>query len=236
MNIEQFLTDKVAAAVSTLYGNAGAPLQIQKTRKEFEGDYTLVVFPLLKASRKSPEATATEIGEYLVANTPEIKAFNVIKGFLNLSLDSAFWAARFREVAANDTFGQAAPTGRTVMIEYSSPNTNKPLHLGHIRNNLLGYSVAQILKANGNKVIKVNLVNDRGIHTGVNGFHGRRLHRIKPVPFLTAPSVGRDRHATHQNSGAERRRQLLHPLVHSLSSLSAAFGTFCPKAPPLLMV
>ena len=124
----------------------------------------LVVFPLLKASRKSPEATATEIGEYLVANTPEIKAFNVIKGFLNLSLDSAFWAARFREVAANDTFGQAAPTGRTVMIEYSSPNTNKPLHLGHIRNNLLGYSVAQILKANGNKVIKVNLVNDRGIH------------------------------------------------------------------------
>ena len=93
MNIEQFLTDKVAAAVSTLYGNAGAPLQIQKTRKEFEGDYTLVVFPLLKASRKSPEATATEIGEYLVANTPEIKAFNVIKGFLNLSLDSAFWAA-----------------------------------------------------------------------------------------------------------------------------------------------
>ena len=164
MNIEQFLTDKVAAAVSTLYGNAGAPLQIQKTRKEFEGDYTLVVFPLLKASRKSPEATATEIGEYLVANTPEIKAFNVIKGFLNLSLDSAFWAARFREVAANDTFGQAAPTGRTVMIEYSSPNTNKPLHLGHIRNNLLGYSVAQILKANGNKVIKVNLVNDRGIH------------------------------------------------------------------------
>lgn len=99
-----------------------------------------------------------------MANTPEIKAFNVIKGFLNLSLDSAFWAARFREVAANDTFGQAAPTGRTVMIEYSSPNTNKPLHLGHIRNNLLGYSVAQILKANGNKVIKVNLVNDRGIH------------------------------------------------------------------------
>jgi len=160
MNIEQFLTDKVAAAVSTLYGNAGAPLQIQKTRKEFEGDYTLVVFPLLKASRKSPEATATEIGEYLVANTPEIKAFNVIKGFLNLSLDSAFWAARFREVAANDTFGQAAPTGRTVMIEYSSPNTNKPLHLGHIRNNLLGYSVAQILKANGNKVIKVNLIDN----------------------------------------------------------------------------
>ena len=164
MNIEQFLTDKVAAAVSTLYGNAGAPLQIQKTRKEFEGDYTLVVFPLLKASRKSPEATATEIGEYLVANTPEIKAFNVIKGFLNLSLDSAFWTARFREVAANDTFGQAAPTGRTVMIEYSSPNTNKPLHLGHVRNNLLGFSLSQILKACGYRVVKTNIVNDRGIH------------------------------------------------------------------------
>lgn len=164
MNIEQFLTDKVTAAVNALYGDTQAPLQIQKTRKEFEGDYTLVVFPLLKASRKSPEATATQIGEYLVANIPEIKAFNVIKGFLNLSLDSEFWGARFQEIAANDTFGQAAPTGRTVMIEYSSPNTNKPLHLGHIRNNLLGYSVARILQANGNKVIKVNLVNDRGIH------------------------------------------------------------------------
>ena len=162
---EDFVSQAVAGAVEALYGKQdGEQLQIQKTRREFEGDYTLVTFPLLRRSRKSPEATAAEIGEYLTAHVPEIKAFNVIKGFLNLSLDDAFWAARFAEIAADDAFGQAPATGRTVMIEYSSPNTNKPLHLGHIRNNLLGYSVAQILKANGHDVIKVNLVNDRGIH------------------------------------------------------------------------
>lgn len=164
MNIEQHLAQAAAEAVHALYGAENLPLQIQKTRREFEGDYTLVVFPLLKASRKGPEATAAEIGEYLTARHAEVAAFNVIKGFLNLSLSGAFWAARFAEIAADETFGQAAPTGRTVMIEYSSPNTNKPLHLGHIRNNLLGYSVAQILQANGHRVIKANLVNDRGIH------------------------------------------------------------------------
>lgn len=165
MNIETFLSEAVRRAAEALYGpSEGEPLQIQKTRREFEGDYTLVVFPLLRRSRKSPEATAAEIGEWLTANVPEIEAFNVIKGFLNLSFGGSFWAARFAEVAADPEFGQAAPSGRTVMIEYSSPNTNKPLHLGHIRNNLLGYSVAQILAANGHKVIKANLVNDRGIH------------------------------------------------------------------------
>ena len=165
MNIETFISDAVRRSVEALYGElSGEQLQIQKTRREFEGDYTLVTFPLLRRSRKSPEATATEIGEYMTAHVPEIASFNVIKGFLNLSLDGAFWAARFEEIAADDHFGQAAPTGRTVMIEYSSPNTNKPLHLGHIRNNLLGYSVAQILAANGHTVIKANLVNDRGIH------------------------------------------------------------------------
>ena len=165
MNIETFISDAVRRSVEALYGELGDELlQIQKTRREFEGDYTLVTFPLLRRSRKSPEATATEIGEYMAANVPEIASFNVIKGFLNLSLDSAFWAARFAEVAADERFGQAPATGRTVMVEYSSPNTNKPLHLGHIRNNLLGYSVAQILKANGHTVIKANLVNDRGIH------------------------------------------------------------------------
>jgi len=165
MKIENFISDVAARAVEALYGKSeGEQLQIQKTRKEFEGDYTLVVFPLLRRSRKSPEATAAEIGEYLVANTPEIKAFNVIKGFLNLTLGASFWAERFAAIAADGSFGRAAATGRTVMIEYSSPNTNKPLHLGHIRNNLLGYSVAQILAANGHHVIKVNLVNDRGIH------------------------------------------------------------------------
>ena len=165
MNTESFISQIAASSVEALYGEVNpAHIQIQKTRKEFEGDYTLVAFPLLKLSRKSPEATATELGEHIVANNPQISAYNVIKGFLNLSIAPAFWLERFAEVAADENFGMAAPSGRTVMIEYSSPNTNKPLHLGHIRNNLLGYSVAQILKANGHNVIKVNLVNDRGIH------------------------------------------------------------------------
>ena len=165
MNIEAFISEAATRAADSLYGKAGDELlQIQKTRKEFEGDYTLVVFPLLRRSRKSPEATAMEMGEKLAADVPEIESFNVIKGFLNLTLSPAFWAARFEQMYAAGDFGQAPSTGRTIMIEYSSPNTNKPLHLGHIRNNLLGYSVARILEAAGNRVIKVNLVNDRGIH------------------------------------------------------------------------
>ena len=165
MNAENFVLQAVTASVEALYGAVDkSQLQLQKTRKEFEGDFTLVTFPLLKLSRKSPEATANEIGEHIVANTPQISSFNVIKGFLNLVLAPAFWAECFKEIAAAENYGDAAPSGRTIMIEYSSPNTNKPLHLGHIRNNLLGYSVAQILKANGHNVIKVNLVNDRGIH------------------------------------------------------------------------
>ncbi len=163
MNIEQFLLAKVTDAVTALYGPVDAQaVQIQKTRKEFTGDYTLVVFPLLKASRTSPDATAQAIGEWLAANVAEVGGFNVIKGFLNISLKDGFWAAQFAAIGEN--FGQGAPTGRTIMVEYSSPNTNKPLHLGHIRNNLLGYSVAEILKACGHRVIKANLVNDRGIH------------------------------------------------------------------------
>ncbi len=165
MNIDHFISEAVSRSVEALYGPLGEEqLQIQKTRKEFDGDYTLVVFPLLRRSRKSPEATAAEIGEHLTAHMPEVKSFNVIKGFLNLALSDGFWADRFAEIAADGAFGQAPATGRNVMIEYSSPNTNKPLHLGHIRNNLLGYSVAQILRAVGHNVIKVNLVNDRGIH------------------------------------------------------------------------
>ena len=123
-----------------------------------------MTFPLLRRSRKSPEATATELGTYMKEHNPEISSFNVVKGFLNLVLDGSFWADRFDELAAQEDYGCQPSTGRTVMIEYSSPNTNKPLHLGHIRNNLLGYSVAQILQANGHRVIKANLVNDRGIH------------------------------------------------------------------------
>ena len=165
MNTETFIAQIAAASIEALYGAAdSSQIQIQKTRKEFEGDYTLVTFPLLKLSRKAPEATANEIGEHIVANNPTISSYNVIKGFLNLSIAPAYWAERFAEEVANENYGQAESSGRTIMIEYSSPNTNKPLHLGHIRNNLLGYSVAQILKANGHNVIKVNLVNDRGIH------------------------------------------------------------------------
>lgn len=165
MKIEEFISQAVLRSVETLYGRLeGEQLQIQKTRKEFEGDYTTVVYPLLRRSRKSPEATAAEIGEHLVANTPEIVGYNVVKGFLNLSLSDGFWTSRFEEIRSDERFGEAPATGRTIMIEYSSPNTNKPLHLGHIRNNLLGYSVARILAANGHRVIKVNLVNDRGIH------------------------------------------------------------------------
>ncbi|MBR2866854.1 MAG: arginine--tRNA ligase [Alistipes sp.] len=163
VNIEEFILSVVKRATEELYGTSDN-IQIQKTRKEFEGDYTVVVFPLLRASKKSPEATATELGEKIIATAPEIKAFNVIKGFLNLVVDASFWAARFKEISEAENYGMAPASGRTIMIEYSSPNTNKPLHLGHIRNNLLGYSVATILKANGHNVIKVNLVNDRGIH------------------------------------------------------------------------
>ncbi|MBQ3248748.1 MAG: arginine--tRNA ligase [Alistipes sp.] len=163
VNIEEFILSVVKRATEELYGTSDN-IQIQKTRKEFEGDYTVVVFPLLRASKKSPEATATELGEKIVATVPEIKAFNVIKGFLNLVVNASFWAARFKEISEAENYGMAPASGRTIMIEYSSPNTNKPLHLGHIRNNLLGYSVATILKANGHNVIKVNLVNDRGIH------------------------------------------------------------------------
>ena len=165
MNIESYLTEAVRRSVEALYGPLGdEQLQLQKTRREFEGDYTLVTFPLLRRSRKSPEATAQEIGEYMTANVPEIRSCNVIMGFLNLVLDASFWKGRFTDLASDEHYGEAPSTGRTIMIEYSSPNTNKPLHLGHIRNNLLGYSVAQILKANGHTVIKANLVNDRGIH------------------------------------------------------------------------
>lgn len=165
MNIEQFIQQHVSRCIESLYGDTGgAPVQIQKTRKEFEGDMTLVVFPLLKLSRKSPEATAEEIGSALVGSVPEISGYNVVKGFLNISLSPRFWAERLNEILDTPGYGRRAANGRTVMVEYSSPNTNKPLHLGHVRNNLLGYSVSLILEAAGYRVIKVNLVNDRGIH------------------------------------------------------------------------
>ncbi|MDR0712447.1 MAG: arginine--tRNA ligase, partial [Prevotellaceae bacterium] len=164
MNVELYVTQKIVDCMKTLYGNESVSLQLQKTRKEFEGDITLVAFPLAKFSEKSPEQTAADVGEWLVANVPQVEAFNVIKGFLNIKLSKDFWREQLLQIAGNEAFGYSPPSGKTVMVEYSSPNTNKPLHLGHIRNNLLGHSVAKILEANGHKVIKVNLVNDRGIH------------------------------------------------------------------------
>ena len=165
MTIEQTLLTAINGCVEKLYGPLeGLELQLQKTRKEFVGDYTLVVFPLLKRSRKSPDATAAEIGEALAAECPYVKGYNVIKGFLNIELRADFWLSHFGAMVEADNYGIAPSNGKTVMVEYSSPNTNKPLHLGHIRNNLLGYSVSQILGACGYNVIKANLVNDRGIH------------------------------------------------------------------------
>ncbi|MCX6307007.1 MAG: arginine--tRNA ligase [Bacteroidetes bacterium] len=165
--IETKLRERTCEAVKTLYGhelNPGA-VGLEKTNREITGDFTIVVFPLLKLSRKSPEATATEIGTFLQQHMPEIESFHVIKGFLNLVLSDHFWMKFLSKNMVNPDFGfLKSRHERPVVLEYSSPNTNKPLHLGHIRNNLLGFSLAEILKANGHKVIKVNLVNDRGIH------------------------------------------------------------------------
>jgi arginyl-tRNA synthetase len=168
MNIENIIGKGVTDAVLTLYGleAADSMIQLQETRKEFNGDITLVTFPFLKASKKSPELTGNEIGTYLKEKLPEVEDYSVIKGFLNLVISRSFWLSRLNEARKTENFGTAKPesSGHSVMVEYSSPNTNKPLHLGHIRNNLLGYSISKILKANGHKVIMVNLVNDRGIH------------------------------------------------------------------------
>ncbi|MBO6082871.1 MAG: arginine--tRNA ligase, partial [Bacteroidales bacterium] len=166
MTPEQFIQEKAAAAVKALYQAdiQASDLQVGVTRKEFEGDYTLVVFPLLKISRSAPEATGNAIGAWLTENVPEIAGYNSVKGFLNLLFSAVYWDEMFADIARNEDFGQLPATGRNVMVEFSSPNTNKPLHLGHIRNNLLGDSVSRLLKAGGNNVIKATLVNDRGVH------------------------------------------------------------------------
>lgn len=166
MNIEQHIVTATIAAVKELY-NQELPenqVSLQDTRSEFEGQITIVVFPVVRFSKKSPEATATDLGEYLVEHIEEITAFNVVKGFLNLNIADSYWVNLFNTSLLNAAFGVFSTNGKKVMVEYSSPNTNKPLHLGHVRNNLLGYSVAELLKASGCEVIKVNLVNDRGIH------------------------------------------------------------------------
>ena len=163
---DKIVAQAAANAIHKLWETEVDPssVQVQITRKEFEGDYTIVVFPFVKTSRQAPEATGAAIGEWIVANVPEISAFNCVKGFLNLSLSNEYWNSVLAEMVQTPDFGQLPDTGRTVMVEFSSPNTNKPLHLGHIRNNLLGWSVSRLLEANGHRVIKANLVNDRGIH------------------------------------------------------------------------
>jgi arginyl-tRNA synthetase len=168
MTIDQLLEKNLIRAIDALYGQSidASQIQLQPTRKEFEGDITLVVFPFLRISKKKPEDTAQDLGQWLVENTPELKSFNVIKGFLNLAVSQDYWLQALTQAFADQEYGfkQAGPDAPVVMVEYSSPNTNKPLHLGHVRNNLLGFSLCKILEANGNKVIKTNIVNDRGIH------------------------------------------------------------------------
>ncbi|MDO4932959.1 MAG: arginine--tRNA ligase, partial [Prevotellaceae bacterium] len=166
--MEKTISQAVITAIKELYGQdiPEKMASLQKTRSEFEGNLTLVVFPFLKMSRKKPEDTAAEIGEWLVKNCSAISAYNVVKGFLNLSISDSAWLNLLQQIDSDEHYGerQATEDSPLVMIEYSSPNTNKPLHLGHVRNNLLGWSLAQIMAANGNKVVKTNIVNDRGIH------------------------------------------------------------------------
>ena len=168
MNFESFISMAAQDAVKSLYGQEVPEkmVQLQKTRSEFEGNLTLVVFPFVKMARKSPEQTAQEIGQYIVDNCPAIEKFNVVKGFLNLCVGQGAWLKFLEDIDLDEHFGMktAHEGSPLVMIEYSSPNTNKPLHLGHVRNNLLGWSLAQIMEANGNRVVKTNIVNDRGIH------------------------------------------------------------------------
>lgn len=168
MSIDNIIAQGVSRAVKELYGVDTPAEQIvpQATRKEFEGNLTVVVFPWVKAARKAPDAVAAEIGDWLVDNEPAVDRYNAVKGFLNIVIEPTYWCSVLEHIAADDTYGFTAATDNSplVMVEYSSPNTNKPLHLGHVRNNLLGYSLSQILKACGNRVVKTNIVNDRGIH------------------------------------------------------------------------
>ena len=168
MNIDSIIAQGVADAVKALYGQDVTPesVTVQATKKEFEGNLTVVVFPYVKAARKAPEAVASEIGQWMTGNLDAVSAYNAVKGFLNLTVAPQYWTRLLAAIDGDENYGITAPTDKSplVMVEYSSPNTNKPLHLGHVRNNLLGYSLASILEANGNRVVKTNIVNDRGIH------------------------------------------------------------------------
>jgi arginyl-tRNA synthetase len=168
MSIELIIREQIVEAIEKCYQQKieSSLVQLQNTRKEFDGDITIVVFPFVRMSKKSPEQTASEIGDYLQQNVTEVSSYNVVKGFLNLVISADYWISILNSVTSSEKYGITEPTesSKLVMVEYSSPNTNKPLHLGHIRNNLLGFSLGEILKANGNKVVKTNIVNDRGIH------------------------------------------------------------------------
>ena len=164
MNIQAILETKVKEGFSSLFETELPSVEFQATRKDFEGDITIVVFPMLRYKKGNPVQMGQDLGNYLVDNVQEIESFNVVKGFLNLVISDVFYLNFFNDIAQNDTYGFVSTSSEAVMVEYSSPNTNKPLHLGHIRNNLLGYSVAEILKASGKKVYKTQIINDRGIH------------------------------------------------------------------------
>ena len=166
MSLEQTIALHVSNAVEQLYGINTEPdsIQIQKTKKEFRGNITVVVFPFVKTARKAPQAVGEEIGAYLVEHTPEVSEYQAVQGFLNLTVSTSYWLETLQHICRDDNYGTQPDNGKLMMVEYSSPNTNKPLHLGHVRNNLLGYSIAKIQEANGWKVIKTNIVNDRGIH------------------------------------------------------------------------
>jgi arginyl-tRNA synthetase len=165
MNIEQQITKYVNQVLITLFGEQDFPtIQLQKTRKEFVGDYTVNVFPILKITRKNPMETAAMVGDEMLKTVDFVESYEIVKGFLNLKISAEYWSEIFADIAKSENWGHAKESGKTVMVEYSSPNTNKPLHLGHLRNNFLGYSVAEILKANGHKVVKTQIINDRGIH------------------------------------------------------------------------
>ena len=192
MNIEQKLVTSVISGLKVLYGQdvPAAQVQLQKTKKEFEGHLTLVVFHFLRMSKKGPEQTAQEIGEYLQANDPSFSAFNVIKGFLNLTIASSAWIELLNGIHADVQYGIAAVTDKSplVMIEYPSPNTNKPLHLGHVRNNLLGNALANIISANGNRVVKTNIGNDRVFISVSRCWRGRSMATVK-LPSLPERKV-----------------------------------------------
>ncbi len=164
MSLQTTIDAHVKSAVAEIFKAELPSVEFQATRKEFEGDITVVVFPMLRVVKGNPVQIGTQIGEYLVKNVSDITAFNVVKGFLNLVIADSYYTADFQKIIGTTNFGKVAPEGKAVMVEYSSPNTNKPLHLGHVRNVLLGYSVSEIIKAAGSKVYKTQIINDRGIH------------------------------------------------------------------------